>query len=307
MSANVDKQTGDFKGKQFSEEEVANKVIEQYSEAHARTFYKYVMGGGGYDIHYGIFRKATDGVFESSKQTNAALLQTMDRTRPLNKDSVVLDLGAGHGGLSHEIAKEFGCKVHSFNISPEQNAMNVEEAARLGIGHLITVAAGDFNKADFPPKELAGKFTHVVSCEVFCHAASKHKLLTAVHQMLVPGGALVFTDIMGADGADEKALKDFTDRNATTTMARPAGYMDILRAAGFAHVGFWDGSGHLVHYFAQMLKVCTTQDKEMIADGVPAPYLANWVASLTDRVDIQRAHAVFAWGIFAARKPGPMF
>ena len=34
---------------------------------HATTFYKYVMGGGGYDIHYGMFRTATDGVFESSK------------------------------------------------------------------------------------------------------------------------------------------------------------------------------------------------------------------------------------------------
>ena len=33
-----------------------------------------------------------------------------------------------------------------------------------------------------------------------------------------PGGVFVFSDIMGADGADEKALKGFTDRNATTFM-----------------------------------------------------------------------------------------
>ena len=51
MSAQTPQTTGDFTNKQFSEQEVANKVIEQYSEAHARTFYKYVMGGGGYDIH----------------------------------------------------------------------------------------------------------------------------------------------------------------------------------------------------------------------------------------------------------------
>jgi len=33
-------ETGDFKGKQFSEEEVAAKVKEQYGEEHARIFYK---------------------------------------------------------------------------------------------------------------------------------------------------------------------------------------------------------------------------------------------------------------------------
>ena len=75
--------TGDFTNKQFSEQEVANKVIEQYSEA-ARTFYKYVMGGGGYDIHYGMFRTVY-GVFESSKNTNAALLRLLDQTRPVTR------------------------------------------------------------------------------------------------------------------------------------------------------------------------------------------------------------------------------
>ena len=307
MSAAVQKTTGDFKNKQFSEEEVASKVVEQYDEVHARTFYKYVMGGGGYDIHYGMFRTASDGVFESSKNTNAALLRLLDQTRPVTKDSVVLDLGSGHGGLSHEIATTFGCKVVSFNISPEQNNMNLEEAARLGVKELISVVEGNFNDAaTFPPKELP-KITHIVSCEVFCHAASKPALLGDIFKMLEPGGALVFTDIMGADGANEKALKDFTDRNATTEMARPSGYLQQMKDAGFAHVGFFDGSGHLLPYFAAMLDVCLKQGDDMVKDGVPRPYLDKWIASLTDRVKIQGDEAVFAWGLFSARAPGPLF
>ena len=299
--------TGDFAGQQFAQDEVAAKVVEQYSEAHARTFYKYVMGGGGYDIHYGMFRSGTDGVYESSKNTNAALLRLLDQTRPVTRDSVVLDLGSGHGGLSHEIAQKFGCRVVSFNISEEQNAMNLAEAARLGVGANIEVRRGDFNDATtFPPRD-APRFTHVISCEVFCHAASKPTLLDAILGMLAPGGALVFTDIMGADGADEKALKDFTDRNATTAMARPSGYLADLKAAGFAHVGFFDGSGHLLPYFEAMLAVCVTDRAAMVADGVPEAYLDKWVASLTDRVKIQRASSVFAWGLFSARKPGPLY
>ena len=142
-------------------------------------------GGGGYDIHYGMFRTATDGVFESSKNTNAALLRLLDQTRPVTKDSVVLDLGSGHGGLSHEIAQTFGCKVISFNISPEQNQMNLDEAKRLGVGELISVRCGDFNdRANFPPSDL-GEVTHVISCEVFCHAASKPNLLADVRKGLL--------------------------------------------------------------------------------------------------------------------------
>jgi hypothetical protein len=61
------------------------------------------MGGGGFDIHYGIFRKPTDTVYEASKATNDRLLTCLDWTHPVTKDSVVLDLGSGHGGISHEV------------------------------------------------------------------------------------------------------------------------------------------------------------------------------------------------------------
>ena len=41
--ASSDGVTGDFKGKQFDKEEVADKVVEQYDLKQARVFYKYVM------------------------------------------------------------------------------------------------------------------------------------------------------------------------------------------------------------------------------------------------------------------------
>ena len=303
MAAQTPQTTGDFTNKQFSEQEVANKVIEQYSEAHARTFYKYVMGGGGYDIHYGMFRTATDGVFESAKNTNAALLRLLDQTRPVTKESVVLDLGSGHGGLSHEIAQTFGCKVISFNISPEQNQMNLDEAKRLGVGELISVRCGDFNdRANFPPSDL-GEVTHVISCEVFCHAASKPNLLADVRKIVQPGAALVFTDIMGADGADEKTLKGFTDRNATTVMGRPSSYLKCIKDAGLEYVTWWDGSNHLETYFRDMIKQINTHREEMLSKGLTAQYLDNWLESLTERADTQRDHGVFAWGVFVCRKP----
>jgi len=296
---------GDFEGKQFCETEVADKVIEQYDEKHARVFYKYVMGGGGFDIHYGCFRQPSDTVYEASKATNDRLLTSLDWTFPVTKDSYILDLGSGHGGISHQLAERFGCRVMGVNISPEQNGMNLEEAEKLGVGELVDVTLNNFN--DGLPMEWTDTFTHVISCEVLCHAASKFDLFVELKRVLKPGGAFVFTDIMGADGADEKVLKDFTDRNATTQMARPTEYFDLLKKSGYLQPSFLDFSPHLVHYFQSMVDQVDKYHDNMIDEGCTEEYLLKWKTSLASRVEIQRQHKVFAWGIFTARLDGPVY
>lgn len=257
------------------------------------------------DIHYGCFTKPTDTVYHSSKETNQRLLTTMNWFKPVTKDSVVLDLGSGHGGLSHEAAIRFGCKVIGVNISPEQNKMNLEEAAKLGVGDLVDVKLSNFN--DGLPAEWTNKFTHILSCEVLCHAGDKPSLFQELKRVLVPGGAFIFTDIMGADGADEKILKDFTDRNATTKMARPTEYIALLREAGFENASYNDFSAHLELYFQSMVDQIIKHKDDMIKEGVPEGYLAKWMESLTSRVEIQMNHGVFSWGIFGCRTPGPVF
>ena len=274
-------------------------------EEHARVFYKYVMGGGGFDIHYGCFRKPADTVFEASKATNGRLLTCMDWTYPVTRDSYVLDLGSGHGGISHEIAQRFGCKVLGVNISPEQNRMNLEEAAKLGVGDLVDVKLLNFN--DGLPEDWTSTFTHIISCEVLCHAASKPAILKELSRLLKPGGAFVFTDIMGAEGADEKVLKDFTDRNATTKMARPTEYLSQLKDAGFLQPSFLDFSPHLVCYFQSMVDQINKHRDAMLSEGCSEEYLAKWMASLSSRVAIQTEHKVFAWGIFTARLDGDVY
>lgn len=271
---------------------------------HSFTLNHIIQGGGGFDIHYGCFTKPTDTVYESSKETNKRLLTTLDWFRPVTPDSVVLDLGSGHGGLSHEVAARFGCKVVGVNISPQQNKMNLEEAQKSGVGELVSVQLCNFNNG--LPADFTDKFTHVISCEVLCHAADKMQLFKELQRVMKPGAAFVFTDIMGADGADEQVLKDFTDRNATTEMARPSGYLSMLKEADFTNVSFNDFSPHLVYYFQSMIDQIHAKKEEMLAEGVEEAYLAKWMESLTSRVDMQKNHAVFSWGIFGCRKEGPI-
>ena len=86
-------------------------------------------------------------------------------------------------------------------------------------------------------------------------------------------------------------------------MGRPSMYVDFIKESGFKYVTWWDGSHHLERYFRGMLHQISTNRKEMNAKGVSDEYLNNWVSSLTDRADVQKAKGVFAWGVFVARKP----
>mmetsp|Transcript_27630 Transcript_27630/g.65587 ORF Transcript_27630/g.65587 Transcript_27630/m.65587 type:complete len:292 (-) Transcript_27630:244-1119(-) len=289
----------DFVNKQFAKEEVADKVVEQYDQEHTRVFYKYVMGGGGHDIHFGLFKESAWGVRESSEATTSIMLDLMNWGTTIGKDSHVLDLGSGHGGGSHALAQRYGCRVTGINIGPEQNKVNMEQCKKLGIDDKVTAVVGNIN--DKLPFE-DNTFDACFSCEVLCHAGDKAFTLTEVARCLKPGGVIVFSDLMGADDADEAALRSFTDRNATTVMGRPSQYLAALKQSGLKYLCWWDNSEHLEKYFREMLRQISVHREDMKKEGVTDEYLDNWVKSLTDRADIQASKGVFSHGFFVARK-----
>ena len=73
----------DFSAQQFAKDSVAEKVLEQYDDEKTRLFYQITMGGGGHDIHYGLFRSEEDGVRESSANSTAFMMSCMDWARPV--------------------------------------------------------------------------------------------------------------------------------------------------------------------------------------------------------------------------------
>mmetsp|Transcript_8390 Transcript_8390/g.21391 ORF Transcript_8390/g.21391 Transcript_8390/m.21391 type:complete len:294 (-) Transcript_8390:105-986(-) len=289
----------DFVDKQFAKEEVADKVLEQYDQEHTRIFYKYVMGGGGHDIHFGVFKDPSWGVKESGEATTNIMLDFMNWAGTVDKDKHVLDLGSGHGGGTHAMCQRFGCKVTGINIGPEQNKVNMDRCKELGIADKVGTVVGNINeKLPFEDNTFDACF----SCEVLCHAGDKVFTIKEVNRVLKPGGVFVFSDLMGSDDADEKALRSFTDRNATTIMGRPSQYMQAVKDAGMGYVTWWDNSNHLEKYFREMLRQISVHREDMKKEGVTDSYLDNWVQSLSERAEVQATKGVFAHGFFVARK-----
>lgn len=167
--------------------------------------------------------------------------------------------------------------------------------------HARVARPGNFNEP--LPAAWRGAFDYVWSAEVLCHAGDKAELLAQLSDCLAPGGVLIFSDIMGADAASEAQLRAFTDRNATTSLGRPAAYTRAIAAAGLTQVAFWDNSHHLERYFRAMLSQMAAHEGELRQAGLSEQYLQNWRASLRERADTQAREGVFAWGVFVARKP----
>merc|ERR1711963_146860 len=265
----------DFVNKQFDKEEVHAKVLEQYDQEHTRVFYKYVMGGGGHDIHFGVIKDPSWGVKESGEATTNIMLDLLDW------------------------AQRFKCKVTGINIGPEQNKVNMDRCKELGIEEQVSAVVGNIN--DTLPFD-DNTFDACFSCEVLCHAGDKEHTLKEVKRVLKPGGVMVFSDLMGADDADEEALRSFTDRNATTIMGRPSQYLAAIKGSGLKYVCWWDNSSHLEKYFREMLAQIAKHREDMKAEGITDQYLDNWVQSLSDRAEIQASKGVFSHGFFVCRK-----
>jgi hypothetical protein len=119
--------------------------------------------------------------------------------------------------------KALRLQVIGVNISPEQNTMNLRKP-KMGVGELIDVEQFQRGTAAGLPIPLRMFFP------AKCSATLPMMQLFRAPALLKSGAALVFTDIMGSDGADEKISK--TSRIATQRLMKWRGLVDTFHAQG---------------------------------------------------------------------------
>lgn len=263
-----------------------------YDSPDADTFYRVIWGGE--DIHVGLYAHG-DTIAEASRRTVAHMAGRLSGLKP---GAGVLDLGAGYGGAARYLAGEFGAHVTCVNLSKVENERNLALTAAAGLSDRVDVVHGAFETV--PAEDST--FDIVWSQDAILHSSNRPRVLAEAARVLRPGGELIFTDPMQADGlSDTRMLQPIYDRIHLQDLASIGFYRKTLGALGLEEVAVEEKTGHLVTHYARVREALQAQRGEL-AGQVSDEYVDRMLAGLSHWVKAGQAGHL-AWGVLHFRKP----
>ena len=278
----------------MSETAEAIRVAEDYYDSpDADTFYSEIWGGE--DIHIGLYEPG-DTIAQASRRTVADMAM---RLKTLKEGARVLDLGSGYGGAARYLAIRHGARVTCVNLSAVENARNRQLSAEQGLSDRIDVIHSAFEEI---PVEDAS-FDIAWSQDAFLHSADRKKVLSEAVRALKPGGELIFTDPMQADGlTDTSVLQPIYDRIHLGDLATVGFYREALTALGMEEVSVNLMTDQLATHYGCVRDELSGRKAEL-KGRVSEDYIDRMLAGLGHWVKAgEGGHLV--WGVLHFRKPG---
>ena len=199
-----------------------------------------------------------------------------------------LDVGCGLGGAAFLMAKEWGARVHGLDLSSNMIASARERCREEGLEDRVTFELGDC-------LGLAGSgdYQVVYSRDVFLHVHDKERLFTVLHDMLVPGGRLLFTDYCRGEDESSREFEEYVAQRDYCLLA-VAEYREHLRRAGFVDLRAEDWTHRFIEIHRRELA-------RLPEAGLPAQDAAEMVEGWQQKIGrAQRGEQ--RWGFFMARR-----
>ncbi len=135
----------------------------------------------------GIFLDDNNSLREASEEK----FDRVCRKLSLDKSDHLLEIGTGWGGLAIHAATNYGCKVTTTTISPNQAAIARERIAAAGLTDRISLLEQDY-------RDLTGKFDKLVSIEMIEAVGYKYfdTYFRKIGELLHPEGSAVLQAIV---------------------------------------------------------------------------------------------------------------
>jgi sarcosine/dimethylglycine N-methyltransferase len=263
-----------------------------YNSGDADNFYFSIWGGE--DIHIGLYEVADEDIGEAAQRTVATMAGQLE---VLNAGSRIIDLGAGYGGAARWLAGTAHCHVTCLNLSDVQNARNRELTAAAGLDSRIEVVDGSFE--DIPYGD--GEFDVAWSQDSMLHSGDRGRVVREIDRVLKPGGEVIFTDPMQADGCPAGVLAPVLERIHLTSLGSFAFYRQQAAQLGWEERLVLDLSGQLVAHYSRVRQELLGRRAELGA-AVSAPYVERMIEGLTHWI-LAGESGYLAWGILHFRKP----
>ncbi|MDI9244269.1 cyclopropane-fatty-acyl-phospholipid synthase family protein [Marinobacter sp. CHS3-4] len=124
------------------------------------------------------------------EQAQLAKLEHVCRKLRLKPGMTVAEAGCGWGGLGRYMAREYGVKVHAYNISKEQLAYARAEAKRQNLDHLVEYIEDDY-------RNIAGRYDAFVSIGMLEHVGKENfpAMSELIRRVLKPNGLALLHSI----------------------------------------------------------------------------------------------------------------
>jgi sarcosine/dimethylglycine N-methyltransferase len=263
-----------------------------YNSADADNFYFHVWGGE--DIHIGVYQTADETIGNASRRT---VQRMASLPAGLDRDSRVLDLGAGYGGAARHLAKRFGCHVTALNLSETENARNQQMNREQGLEQLIDVVDGSFE--DVPAGDSS--FDLVWSQDAILHSGHRDRVIAEAARVLRAGGELVFTDPMQADDCPPDVLQPVLDRIHLSSLGSPAFYREQAASNRLREERFLPMTEQLVTHYSRVRDELLA-NRDRLRGLVSDDYIERMLTGLGHWVDAG-TNGWLCWGIMHFRKP----
>jgi len=144
----------------------------------------------------------------SLEEAQVAKLNRICHQLRLDRDSHLLEIGSGWGGLAVHAAREHGCRVTTTTISQRQHELASRRVREAGLEDRVTVLLEDY-------RDLDGRFDRLVSVEMIEAVGWQYldDFFRRCDQLLTPDGAMLLQAITIDDDIyeAEKGARSFAN------------------------------------------------------------------------------------------------
>ncbi|HBD84766.1 MAG TPA: hypothetical protein DC056_12215 [Dehalococcoidia bacterium] len=262
----------------------------EYYDGPADEIYRFIWGD---NIHLGVPCGPACPHPEAMEHTN----EIMAGFANLEEGSKVLDLGCGYGATARYLARNYGCSVVGINISEKELELAQVRGVQENLQDSLTFESGDFHRLKYGDES----FNVVWSQEAFLHGADKDTIITESKRVLMPGGTLIFTDLLVKSGTTLSERERIYQRVRTPEMWDVSDYHRSLMDQGFEVIQTQDWSLHVARSYS-WIRNQIEENREKLSAKLDSQTIHSTLESLAFWVDSANAGKI-GWALLVAVKP----
>jgi len=184
----------------------------------------------------------------------------------IDRDTCVLEIGAGLGGPARHIADNTGAQVTALELQADHHRLAAQLTERCGLAGHVTHVCGDFLTHDWRGR----RFDAIVSWLALYHIPDRPRLLRIARDLLPDGGAFYAEDLFSRRALDANERAQMASGLYANHLPDFAAYRAEVEDAGFSLVQVDDMSDDWMRFTGQRLAAYrAARERHIRVHGAP--------------------------------------